>query len=128
MKAMVDASDAPSSKEFRNAFYEKTKKLAMKYCVGENEHKCLMCGREQNHATGMCQTCRKALSDRGVIRTTGKTRKEGAGLLDVDDEGCVICGRPAKWLTTHSNLCKTCYYTSVVIQAKSVKHCVKATP
>lgn len=77
--------------------------LAAKYCNEENKNKCLLCGEEQHHHTGLCNTCLKAVK-RGVIRQCGNVRNMSLAHKHLV---CRICG--AESPVAHG-LCRKCYY------------------
>ncbi len=109
MKDMVEQAENPKDVDFRANFFAASARLGKKYCVGKNKGKCIYCGNEQNHETGICSTCRMAFYNRGVIRCVGRVR-EVPGCTGADLEGsCIICGKTTRWGTNASQLCRNCY-------------------
>ena len=87
----------------RKKYVEIFDKLAIKYCNGENEGKCLLCGKDQHHHTGLCDICLKAIK-RGVMRQCGNVRNMSLAHKYLV---CRICG--AENPVAHG-LCRKCYY------------------
>lgn len=107
----VNSIDDPKDPYFRKYIYHKLEQYAEKYCVGENEHRCLFCGAEQNKSIGLCYTCFNSFRTRGVIRTCGRTRivKNSALLCSVCKNSpgrsmgmCYNCYRRMRHLGLHS--------------------------
>ena len=106
VRDMVDNEPNPTSIEFRAKIYPVLIKLKKKYCVGENEEKCLLCGstgteKIKVNPKGLCPACAKAFTGRGVLRQCGITR----GFMN-PQLTCICC---EKEQGRTLGLCMKCY-------------------
>ena len=109
LEAFESAEDT-RSEEFKEWFYTDLKELKDKYCVGENEDTCLLCGNHHINRTGLCVTCAGAYRDRGVLRQKGRTHT-----YKLNETPCVVCGRPV----FSTGLCRSCYYRKKYYKIKT---------
>ena len=102
LKAEFAQEEDTKSKSFRYRILAQCEELSKKHCVGENEHKCILCGSKVQRKEGLCKTCYGALRSRGVLRQCGHTHiVKNADLL------CAFCGkRPA----VSKGLCRSCFH------------------
>lgn len=107
----VDQAENPMELWFRKKILDECRELATIHCVGEKAHKCLLCGNEQDHASGLCRTCLNAINNRCALRQCGRVHG-----LSNSDVVCLSCGqRKAKTL----GLCRNCYHRMKRLGLKS---------
>ena len=87
--------------QFRKKVLAECGELAKIHCVGENRDKCILCGSEQHHTSGLCPTCLHAVNNRCSLRQCGKVRG-----LSNNDVICLSCGEKK---ATTMGLCRNCY-------------------
>lgn len=101
-KHSVESREKPLDIEAKREVFEEFKALTQEFCVGENEHKCLLCGEPQNRAEGLCTVCYKAFVDRGVLRQCGTIH----GCTQKD----VLCSACGENLGYNKGVCRKCYW------------------
>lgn len=90
------------SESFRQMIVRQCIDLTKTHWVGENDHKCLFCGKETKRMEGLCNTCYNAIRVRGVLRQCGHTHD-----IKNADLACIVCGKkPA----ISKGVCKSCFY------------------
>ena len=105
--------DIPAT-EYRTKVFAEAKRLARIHCVGDDEHKCIICGDEieikrpdhDYQYPGLCKKCQKTISYRRKLPMCGNVR-----WMKNPDLICRCCEeRSAQFM----GLCRNCYHHSTV--------------